>query len=105
MEPPGPPNPKALPLLHPADIAEAPEKGVPRREGAALVDGRDIDEGGRSGSLALFVEDCRVARPSGWYSSSSSEAASVMRDEITLGAEAWMEVEGGMEKEALVGES
>ena len=28
-----------------------------------------------------------------------------MRDEITLGAEAWMEVEGGIEKEALVGES
>ena len=63
MEPPGPP--KAPPLLQPPEVADVPEKGVPRREGAALVEDGDMEEGGRSGSSALFVEDCVVARPSG----------------------------------------
>ena len=63
MDPPGPP--KAPPDLHPTEAADVPEKGVPLRDGAALVDGRESDDGGRSGSFVRLVEDWRVARPSG----------------------------------------
>ena len=38
-------------------------------------------------SSTRLVEACLVARPSGWYSSPSSDAISVMRDDMTLGGE------------------
>ena len=84
-EPPGPP--KFPPVLHEAVVVGEPR---PLRDGGARVEGRvwdDMAEPGRFGSVeAAVVGLPPVACPSFGNSSPSSEAISVMRDEMMLGA-------------------
>lgn len=98
---PGPPN--APPVRHDTLVL-----GVPiRSDGGAYAEGRVWDETvdtGRFGSEeAAVVGLLPVPAPSDWNSSPSSEAISVMREDMILGA--WeREVVNGVGKELLAGE-
>lgn len=102
MEPPGPPN--APPILHEAIVVGEP---IPLRDGGARVEGRvcdDIAEPGRFGSIeAAVVGLPPIACLSPWNSSPSSDAISVIRDEMTLGACWEPDVGRGLGKELLTG--
>ena len=98
---PGPPN--APPVRHDPLVLGDPI----RSEVGAYAEGRVWDETvdtGRLGSEeAAVVGLLPVPAPSEWNSSPSSEAISVMREDITLGA--WeREVVNGVGKELFAGE-
>ena len=101
-EPPGPP--KAPPVLHEANVVGEP---LALRERGARVEGRvcdDMAEPGRFGSVeAAVVGLPTVVCPSLWYSSPSSDAISVMRVEIMLGASWEPEFGSGLGKRLLTG--
>ena len=81
---------------------------MPRRDGGARVEGRvaeDKDDPGRFGLVEAAVSGrLPVAAPSVWNSSPSSEAMSVMREDMMLGARCEPDVGRGLGKELLAGE-
>ena len=98
---PGPPN--APPVLQDPLVLGGPI----RSEGGAYAEGRfwdDTVDTGRFGlEEAAVVGLLPVPAPSDWNSSPSSEAISVMREDMILGA--WeREVVNGVGKELLAGE-
>lgn len=91
-------------LLHEAIVVGEP---IPLRDGGGRVEGRvcdDCAELGRLGSTeAAVVGLPPVAGFSPWNSSPSSDAISVMRDEIMLGASWEPAIGSGVGKEVLTG--
>lgn len=86
-------------------MLDVPEKGVPLLDEGARADWRvcaDVGDWGLEESLTGLVEARLVARPSGWYSSPSSETMSVMREDTTLGGE--VVIDAGTGTGALAGE-
>lgn len=83
MEPPGPPN--APPLFHGPNV---PSDCFALLKGGARVEDRreDLAELGRFGSLDAAVPGLALTAPSDTNSSPSSDAMSVMREDVTLGA-------------------
>lgn len=104
VDPPGPPN--APPVRH--DPVVVGEPIPPLRDWDACAEGRvcdDIAEPGRFGSFEVAVIGRGpVAAPSLLNSSPSSEAISVMRDDMTLGARCDPAVGKGVGNELIVGE-
>ena len=102
MEPPGPPN--APPVLHEVIVFGEP---MPLREGGARIEGRvcdDMAEPGRFGAIeAVEIGLSCVACPSPWELSPSSDAISVMRDDVMLGASWELELGSGIGKGLLAG--
>jgi len=86
-------------------VLDVPEKGVPLLDEGARADWRvcaEMGDWGLEESLTRLVEGCLVARPSGWYSSPSSDTISVMREDMTLGGE--VVIDAGTGTGALAGE-
>lgn len=102
IESPGPPEDP--PVLHDASLAGEP---IPLRDGGGRVEGRvcdDTAEPGRLGSIeAAVVGLPSVACPSVRNWSSVSDARSVMRDEMILGACWEPEFGSALGKELLIG--
>ena len=102
MESPGPPE--APPVLHDASVAGEP---IPLRDGGGRVEGRvcdDTAEPGRFGSIeAAVVGLPSVVCPSVRNWSSVSDARSVVRDEMILGACWEPEFGSGLRKGLLIG--
>jgi len=103
IEPPGPPN--APVGLHEVNVVRDP---APRRDCGARVEGRvcaDMADPGRFGSVDAVVPDLStVCIAPARKLSPSSEAMSVMRDEIMDGACCEPEAGDGFGKELVTGE-